>query len=1012
MSAERSVTAVLGPTNTGKTHLAIERLVGHETGMIGLPLRLLAREVYNRVVEKVGADKVALVTGEEKITPSEARYWVCTVEAMPEDVDVDFLAVDEVQLAGDLDRGHVFTNRILNRRGNNETLLLGAQTIKPLIEALLPQANIVTRPRMSILSYAGEKKITRLPRRSAVVAFSASEVYAIAELIRRQRGGAAVVLGALSPRTRNAQVAIYQEGDVDFLVATDAIGMGLNLDVDHVAFANDRKFDGFQHRRLTPAEFSQIAGRAGRFTRDGTFGVTGQAAPLEAELVERLESHTFDAMQVLQWRNADLDFSSAATLKASLDGTPTQKGLTRAPMSEDRQALEYALNDKEIAALAKCPKTVELLWSACALPDYRNIAPTNHAELITTIYRHIHNGGVIPENWFAQQVGFADRNDGDIDTLSNRIAHVRTWTFVANRADWLKEPEYWRGVTREVEDRLSDALHERLTQRFIDRRTSVLMKRLQADEQLEAHIEPDGAIHVENHFLGRIEGLTFHPDKTSEASHDKAIRSAAQRVLAEEMRNRADLLSTARDGAISLARDGRILWQGAPVARLSKSDDLLKPRIELKADDALTGASRERAEARLQAWLAGETEARIKPLIDLRAADGLEGIARGVAFRIVEGLGVLPRAEAADEIQQIDQETRAKLRALGVRFGAYHVFVPALLKPGPRTLLAQLFALSSEASQDGLNRILALSASGRTSVPVEADLAPELYGAVGYRVCGQMAVRIDILERLADLIRPLIAWRGGHENSETRRPEGAEPGNAFRRTVAMTSLVGCAGDEFASILTSLGYRRETRQEPAPPPTAARKADVVPDTSAASQVEQRAAETEPKPAQAASGVDRPEETAKPEPNIETKPQEPRETAQLEATDGETASDATGEPEMVTVEIWRLRPPRRQRGPRQQGERARQRSGTGEKPGDGNTEDQQTSESEGNRRKQPQKHTDSKKQRGKRRPAEAQASGRRNQGNQKRNEQQRRSAPDPDSPFAALAALKEQMEKEKR
>src|SRR6201990_2083530 len=482
------VTAVLGPTNTGKTHLAIERMLGHSSGIIGLPLRLLAREVYNKVAARVGAETVALVTGEEKIKPPNPRFWVSTVEAMPRDLDVAFLAIDEVQLGADLERGHVFTDRMLNRRGREETLVLGAQTVRPMIERLLPGAHVLSRPRLSQLSFAGEKKITRLPRRSAVVAFSAEGVYSIGEVIRRQRGGAAVVLGALSPRTRNAQVALYQSGDVDYLVATDAIGMGLNLDVDHVAFASDRKFDGYQFRKLNPAELAQIAGRAGRAMRDGTFGTTGRCEPFEPELVQALESHSFEPIRLLQWRNTDLDFASIGALQVSLALTPTHEALTRAPIAEDLRVLDHAARDGDVRDMAHGAAAVERLWDAWQTPDYRKIAPAAHAELVTTLFGFLMQKGRIPDAWFAAQVEQADRTDGDIDTLSSRIAQIRTWTFVANRPDWLADPEHWQGIAREVENKLSDALHERLTERFVDRRTSVLMRRLRENTMLNTEI--------------------------------------------------------------------------------------------------------------------------------------------------------------------------------------------------------------------------------------------------------------------------------------------------------------------------------------------------------------------------------------------------------------------------------------------------------------------------------------------------------------------------------------------
>src|SRR3954451_20486826 len=509
------VTAVLGPTNTGKTHLAIERMLAHPSGVIGLPLRLLAREVYNKIAARVGAEAVALVTGEEKIKPKNPRYWVSTVEAMPRELDVSFLAVDEVQIAADLERGHVFTDRILHRRGRDETLLLGAATMRPIIEKLLPGASIVTRPRLSTLHFAGEKKITRQPRRTAIVAFSADEVYAIAELIRRQHGGAAVVLGSLSPRTRNAQVAMFQNGEVDYLVATDAVGMGLNLDVDHVAFAADRKFDGYQFRKLNPSELAQIAGRAGRATRDGTFGTTGRCAPFEPDLAQALESHTFDSVKVLQWRNSALDFASLGALAASLGQVPTLQGLTRAPIAEDIQVLEHLSRDDEVRGFAATRAAVERLWEVCQVPDYRKVSPAAHAEMAATLYGFLMREGTIPPDWFSAQVAQADRTDGDIDTLANRIAHIRTWTFAANRPDCLADPEHWQGITRGVEDRLSDALHERLAERFVDRRTSVLMRRLRENTMLETEITKSGDVVVEGHPIGRLAGFQFAADSAS-----------------------------------------------------------------------------------------------------------------------------------------------------------------------------------------------------------------------------------------------------------------------------------------------------------------------------------------------------------------------------------------------------------------------------------------------------------------------------------------------------------------
>ncbi|MBV9078402.1 MAG: helicase [Methylobacteriaceae bacterium] len=804
----RGVTAVLGPTNTGKTHLAIERLCAHSSGMIGLPLRLLAREVYGRVVEKVGAEAVALVTGEEKIKPDRARYWIATVEAMPRALDVAFVAVDEIQLAADLDRGHVFTDRLLNQRGREETLLIGSLTMRPLVEALVPGVTVVTRPRLSTLSYAGDRKISRLPGRSAIVAFSAEEVYSIAELIRRYRGGAAVVLGALSPRTRNAQVEMYQAGDVDYLVATDAIGMGLNLDLVHVAFASRQKYDGFQFRDLHPAELGQIAGRAGRHMRDGTFGSTGRCDPFDPQLVDALENHRFDPVRVAQWRNPDLEFRSLEALQASLAETPGEPGLTRALTADDEAALALLARESEVRALASGRDGVARLWEACALPDYRKISPAGHAELVGQIYGFLMRGR-IPPDWFARHLAMVDRTDGDIDALSARIAHVRTWTFVANRPDWLPDPEHWQGVTRRIEDSLSDALHERLAARFVDRRTSVLMRRLRENAIMEAEITAGGDVAVEGQHVGHLTGFRFVPDPGATGEEARALRNAAAKALASEIEARADRFAAAPDATLVLSHDGTIRWMGDPVAKLEPGDKVLEPGLRIVADEQLTGPARDKVEGRLKAWLKAYIVRLLGALVDLETAPEITGLARGIAFQVAEALGILERSRVAQDLRALDQAGRAALRAKGVRFGAYHIYLPALVKPAPRILAAQLFALKNGGlDQKGIDDLAHLAGSGRTSFAVDPAIARGLYRAAGFRVCGNRAVRIDILERLADLIRPAIAYRPGVTPGDP--PPGAADGEGFVQTPAMTSLVGTAGEDFGSILRSLGYVSDKR----------------------------------------------------------------------------------------------------------------------------------------------------------------------------------------------------------
>lgn len=808
------VAAVLGPTNTGKTHFAIERMLAHPTGVIGLPLRLLAREVYQKLVARAGTNAVALVTGEEKIKPPNARYWVSTVEAMPRDLNVSFVAVDEIQLAADFDRGHVFTDRILNRRGADETLLIGSGVMAPVIRDLLPGVPIVERPRLSELSFAGERKISRLPRRSAIVAFSAEEVYAVAEFIRRQRGGAAVVLGALSPRTRNAQIDMFQNGDVDYVVATDAIGMGLNLDVDHIAFASDRKFDGRQFRRLTPAEFGQIAGRAGRHLRDGTFGTSGRCPPFDEDLVEALEDHRFDPVRLLQWRNAELDFSSIAALGRSLDRTPDHPGLTRAPVAEDQMVLDVLSHDEDVRRQAATPADIARLWEACQIPDYRKVSPAAHADLARTIFFFIVRRGRIPDDWFARRLAEVDRIDGDIDTLSQRIAQVRAWSFIANRGDWLNDPEHWQREARRVEDSLSDALHERLAQRFVDRRTSLLMRRLRENRMLDAEITSDGDVLVEGQHVGQLRGFRFTADPTAEGEAAKALNAAAQKALAAEIESRATRVSDAVDTAFALSNDGAIRWLGEPIAKIVAGDKILAPRAVLISDETLAGEALEKVQRRVDLWLGQHVTKLLGPLAQLEAGEGLEGIARGVAFRVAEDLGVVDRAKIANDVKSLSQDGRGSLRKAGVRFGAYHIYAPALLKPAPRALAAQLWSLAHGGVEGakGLEEVAHLASSGRTSFPANPEIAKDLYRVAGFRVCGERAVRVDILERLADLIRPAVAYRPGVTAGDP--PPGAADGNGFIVTVGMTSLAGCSGEAFASILKSLGFHMETRQGPA------------------------------------------------------------------------------------------------------------------------------------------------------------------------------------------------------
>ncbi len=1045
----RGVTAVLGPTNTGKTHYAIERMVAHGSGVIGLPLRLLAREVYTRLVEKVGHHNVALITGEEKITPHMARYSVCTVEAMPRETKASFVAIDEVQLAGDLERGHIFTDRILHLRGKDETLLLGAATMRPILENLLPGITIVERPRLSQLFYAGQKKITRLPQRTAIVAFSADEVYAIAELIRRQRGGAAVVLGALSPRTRNAQVGLYQEGDVEYLVATDAIGMGLNLDVDHVAFAQDRKFDGYQFRNLNPAEMAQIAGRAGRHLRDGTFGVTGQVAPFDEELVERIESHHFDNVKVLQWRSKNLSFATLQDLRRSLDAAPTVQGLARALPATDSQALDYLSRYAEVRDIVTTAERVETLWDACALPDYRRIAPAQHADLISTLFFDLVRRGAVNEDFMAEQVRRADRTDGEIDTLSARIAQIRTWTYVSNRPGWLADPTHWQEKTREIEDRLSDALHERLTKRFVDRRTSVLMRRLRENAMLEAEISVNGDVFVEGHHVGQLAGFRFTPVSGTEGPDAKAVQAAAQKALALEFEARAARLYASGNNDLAVGSDGSVRWLGDPVARLAASDHVMRPRVILLSDEQLTGNAREHVAARIERFVNHHIATVLKPLDDLSRAEDLQGLAKGLAFQIVENLGVLFRRDVADDVKSLDQDARASMRRYGIRFGAYHVFMPALLKPAPAELITLLWALKNDGlDKPGYGDLIPALAAGRTSVVADPSFERMFYKLAGFRFLGKRAVRVDILERLADLIRPLLQWKPG----ATPRPEGAYDGRRFTTTTAMLSILGATPDDMEEILKGLGYRADqvtaeeaqaylASQAPAPAGEAAAAsasdaaADASVETAAAEEAGAEPAETQPEAAAEVVAADVVAETV-------SEPAAAEATVEAESDKPAEASAEAEEPKPVL--LWRPGGGREnnQRGGRPQGDRrgnngdrggdrGGQRNAGGENAPQGRRDgdrrdnrrggDQEKREGQGRDRNNDRQND----RRGDKRPqGDRPFRGERNEGGprperggQKNNQPARfESKPprkekplDPDSPFAKLAALKEQMKK---
>ncbi|WP_340263056.1 helicase-related protein [Sulfitobacter pontiacus] len=785
MAGDSRVVAVLGPTNTGKTTYAIERMLAHRTGVIGLPLRLLAREVYDRIVALRGPSIVALVTGEERIVPPRTQYWVCTVEAMPEGMGADLVAVDEIQLCADPERGHVFTDRLLRARGQHETLFMGSDTMRGSIAALVPEAQFIRRERMSELIYSGQKKISRMRPRSAIVGFSVENVYAIAELIRRQKGGAAVVMGALSPRTRNAQVAMYQNGEVDYLVATDAIGMGLNLDVDHVAFSALSKFDGRRMRPLAPNELAQIAGRAGRGFKSGTFGVTGDASPLDDGVARAIMDHQFTPQNKLNWRNPALQFGSIDRLIQTLEMSPDNERLFKAREADDLRALKNLAVDAEIAARCTDGPSVRLLWDVCRIPDFRGISHAEHASLLEQIFNFLHQRGSIPDDWLARQIKRIDRTDGDIDALSKRLAFIRTWTYVTQRKGWTGDESHWRHEARVVEDRLSDALHERLTQRFVDRRTSVLLRRLGQKEAMVAEVNETGEVTVEGEFVGKLDGFRFRQDKGAGVAEDKTIKAASLQALAPQFHLRADRFYNAPDTEIDFTEQGGLMWGSSAVGKLVAGSDPLKPGVEVFVDDVAGPEVAQKVQRRLQHFIDRKVAALFEPLIALSKDEALTGLARGFAFRMVENLGVLPRADVADEVKALDQDARGALRKHGLRFGQFTIFMPLLLKPAPTRLRLVLWSISK-----GLNEFPESPPPGLVTIPVDTSAPEGAATMAGYRNAGERAIRIDMLERLADMLRSEDS-RGG-----------------FEAKADMLSITGMTLEQFATLMEGLGYKAE------------------------------------------------------------------------------------------------------------------------------------------------------------------------------------------------------------
>ena len=784
---KHKITAVLGPTNTGKTHLAIETMLSFDSGMIGFPLRLLAREVYDKVIKKISLDKVALITGEEKIIPSNAKYFLCTVESMPIDKHLEFVGVDEIQMCSDHERGHIFTERLLNMRGEKLTMLMGSSTIKNIISKLNGDIEFINRNRLSKLTYAGHKKISRINRKTAIIAFSAEEVYAIAELIRRQKGGAAIVMGSLSPKTRNAQVELYQSGDVDFLVATDAIGMGINMDLDHVYFSNLKKFDGKKLRKLNLSEIGQIAGRAGRYLNDGNFGITGDCKEITAEDVELLENHKFEEIRSLFWRNSYLNFNNPLSLIKSLEEKPQMDWLRKIHECEDEKALKYFLRDKNLINFKFDKITLNLLWECCQIPDFVKKTYGNHYEVIGNVFKFLSSEkGRISDEFMRLQLIKLDKLEGNVDSLSNRIANVRTWSYVSNKNNWIENQDYWIEKTKHLEDRLSDRLHEELTKTFIDKRASVLARGLKQDMEFKTEILENNNVMIDNHFIGKINGLKLELDlkKGALETDIKSLKKAARQSIGPELEKRIQTIIDT--GLIELNNDFKIYWNNSPIAKLTTGNDYLNPNFELIVDETIEINQKQKLSEYINKWTQGKINTVLKNLIDLKNLKENNSSIKALAYQLYENNGVLKREQVSEYLKTLGQNERRILRELGVKFGRYHVFLFQLIKPEAvslRTLLWKNFHqkyYNLKPPTFGLNFLDDKDSKNKNFMLL-----------CGFEKFDTFFVRIDILERLFMLI---INSSNSKENKEMKIiPE-------------MLNLLGCSKENFKKLLQKMGYK--------------------------------------------------------------------------------------------------------------------------------------------------------------------------------------------------------------
>jgi len=783
---KNKITAVLGPTNTGKTHLAIDTMLSFESGMIGFPLRLLAREVYDKVIKKVGTDKVALITGEEKIIPSNAKYFLCTVESMPIDKYLEFVGVDEIQMCADHERGHIFTDRLLNMRGNKLTMLMGSSTIKKIISKLDDDIEFINRDRLSKLTYAGHKKISRINRKTAIIAFSAEEVYAIAELIRRQKGGAAIVMGSLSPKTRNAQVELYQSGDVDFLVATDAIGMGINMDLDNVYFSNLKKFDGKKLRKLNLSEIGQIAGRAGRYLNDGSFGITSDCKEINAEDVDLLENHKFEEIKTLYWRNSNLNFNNPHNLIKSLEEKPQKEWLRKINECEDEKALKFFLRDKNLENINFDNKILNLLWECCQIPDFVKKTYGNHYQVIKNVFKFLSGKkGKITDEFMRLQLIKLDKLEGNVDSLSNRIANVRTWSYVSNKNNWIENQEYWIEKTKLLEDRLSDRLNEELTKTFIDKRASILARGLKQDMEFKTEIFENNDVKIDNQFIGKINGLKLILDlkKGALETDIKSLKKAARQTIGPELKKRIqNIIDT---GLIELNEDFKIYWNNFIIAKLTPGNDYLSPNFELVVDDILDQDQRHKLSLFIKKWIKNKIDNVLKSLVDLKNLKEKNSSIKALAYQLYENNGVLKRENVSEYLKDLGQNERKILRELGVKFGRYHIFLHKLIKPEPVTIRTLLWK-----NYNQKNLKLKPPTFGLNFIDDTGNKNKNFMLLCGFEKFDNFFVRIDILERLF----MLIINSGSEENKQIKLiPE-------------MLNLLGCSKENFKKLIQKMNYK--------------------------------------------------------------------------------------------------------------------------------------------------------------------------------------------------------------